>query len=156
MKHFEWELKQYQALPYEAKVIRTQQLIVQWYEHYQGNVYVSISGKDSTALLHMVRSLYPDVKAVFVDTGLEYPEVRELAMSQENVVILRPKKPFWQVVRDEGYPIISKEVSECIANSRKYIAGGGQTYTAHWRKLQGTYAPKNAKAVGNINDEGLP
>jgi len=146
MRHFEWELKQYQALPYEAKLIRTQQLIRDWYEHYQGNVYVSISGKDSTALLHMVRSLYPNVKAVFVDTGLEYPEVRELAMSQENVVILRPKKPFWQVVRDEGYPIISKEVSECIANSRKYIAGGGADLYSPLEKITRNLCPKECKS----------
>ena len=41
-----------------------------------GAVFVSFSGgKDSTVLLKLVRELYPDVKAVFCDTGLEYPEV---------------------------------------------------------------------------------
>jgi 3'-phosphoadenosine 5'-phosphosulfate sulfotransferase (PAPS reductase)/FAD synthetase len=41
-------------------------------------VYISFSGgKDSTVLLHIARTLYPDIECVFCDTGLEYPEVRE-------------------------------------------------------------------------------
>ena len=40
-------------------------------------------GKDSTVLLHLVRSIYPDVPAVFVDTGLEYPEIREFVKSSD-------------------------------------------------------------------------
>jgi 3'-phosphoadenosine 5'-phosphosulfate sulfotransferase (PAPS reductase)/FAD synthetase len=31
-------------------------------------------------LLHLVREDYPNVPAVFVDTGLEYPEIREFAL----------------------------------------------------------------------------
>lgn len=135
MKHELYELKQMQMLPLSVKLLMTQRRIRDWYEYWQGNVYVSISGKDSTVLLDIVRKMYPDVLAVYVDTGLEYPEVKELAMSHENVKVLHPKKPFWQVVRDEGYPIISKEVSECINNARQHLTSGG--YDTHWRKIQG-------------------
>lgn len=157
-KHTLAELLQKQSMPYEAKLIMTQQRIRQWYEHWDGNVYVSISGKDSTVLLDIVRKMYPDVLAVFVDTGLEYPEVRKLAISHENVKVLHPTKPFWQVVRDEGYPIISKEVSECVANARLYLASGGGKYDQHYRKLcgLGEYASKSKKTLGNINTEGFP
>jgi 3'-phosphoadenosine 5'-phosphosulfate sulfotransferase (PAPS reductase)/FAD synthetase len=69
-----WELQQLQGLPLELKVLKSKQRIKEWYEHYNGDVYVSFSGgKDSTVLLRMVRELYPDVPAVFIDTGLEYP-----------------------------------------------------------------------------------
>ena len=52
--------------------------IIQWYEAKEGQVYVSFSGgKDSTVLLDKVRRLFPEVPAVFCDTGLEYPEIRE-------------------------------------------------------------------------------
>ena len=55
-----------QEMPLDDKVKRTELLIKEWYEHYDGNVVVSFSGgKDSTVLLHIVRKLYPDVQAVF-------------------------------------------------------------------------------------------
>ena len=128
-KHERWELSQYQSLPLEQKVTMTERRIMDWYDYWNGNVFVSISGKDSTVLLHIVRNIYPDVLAVYVDTGLEYPEVRQLAMSHDNVQVLRPKKPFWQIVRDERDPIVSKEVSECIANARKHLRGGNTLNT---------------------------
>ena len=49
-------------------------------------------GKDSTVLLDLVRKLYPGIVAVFVDTGLEYPEIREFVKRFENVEWLKPKR----------------------------------------------------------------
>lgn len=43
-----WELKQKQSLPLEAKIVMTLRRIREWYEYWDGNVYVSFSGgKDS-------------------------------------------------------------------------------------------------------------
>ena len=51
-------LKQRQSLPLHLKVELSKNRIKQFYEHFDGNVYVSFSGgKDSTVLLHLVRSL---------------------------------------------------------------------------------------------------
>ena len=109
-------LRQKQSLPLEGKVILAQQRIREWYEHWDGNVYVSFSGgKDSTVLLHLVREVYPDVPAVFVDTGLEYPEIRKFAMQQPNVTVLRPAMRFDQVISKYGYPVVSKEQSAFIS-----------------------------------------
>lgn len=150
------DLKQMQALNFEGKISMTISRISEWYHHWKGKVCVSISGKDSTVLLHIARSVFPDIKAVFCDTGLEYPEVRELAMSHENVDIIRPTKPFWKVIIDEGYPLISKETSECINNARKHLCGGG--YDQHYRKIcgLGEYAPKSKEDTGNIDKEEFP
>lgn len=120
MKHTLWELKQKQSMPLKAKIIMTETRIKSWYEHYDGNVYVSFSGgKDSTVLLHIARNLYPNIKAVFVDTGLEYPEIREFVKTFENVEIIRPEKSFYQVIKEYGYPVVSKNVSQKIYEARK-------------------------------------
>lgn len=71
-------LKLLQQLPLEIKIEKTKQRIIEWYEHYQGQVYISFSGgKDSTVLLHLARAIYKDIEAVFVDTGLEYDQIRD-------------------------------------------------------------------------------
>lgn len=108
-----------QCLPLAAKVILSQQRIREWYEYWKGEVYVSFSGgKDSTVLLHLVRSLYPKVAAVFIDTGLEYPEVRDFVKTIENVIWLKPKMPFSEVIKKYGYPVVSKETAQKIYEVR--------------------------------------
>ena len=109
-KHNSYDLAQMQALPLEIKIGMTKQRIQQWYDHYNGDVYVSFSGgKDSTVLKHIVDSMYDDVPSVFVNTGLEFPEIQRFAMSQPNVVTVRPKMNFNEVLKKYGYPVISKE-----------------------------------------------
>ncbi len=75
-KHQPYDLRQMQSLPLEVKIIMTKERIRQWYEHWDGQVYVSVSGIDSSVLYHIVCSMYDDVSAVFVNTGLEYPEIQ--------------------------------------------------------------------------------
>lgn len=115
-----WQLKQRQGQPLDIKEELTANRIKAYYEKLNGNVYVSFSGgKDSTALLHQVRRIYPNVPAVFVDTGLEYPEIRDFVKTIDNVVWLKPKMPFTQVIEKYGYPVISKETAQKIKDVRE-------------------------------------
>jgi 3'-phosphoadenosine 5'-phosphosulfate sulfotransferase (PAPS reductase)/FAD synthetase len=128
-KHSAYDLAQIQSLPLEAKIIMTQQRIRQWYEHWGGMVYVSFSGgKDSTVLKHIVDSMYDDVPSVFVNTGLEYPEIQQFVRSikdgkfdcfNSDVEIVRPKMRFDEVLKKYGYPVISKTVSHSVKIAKR-------------------------------------
>lgn len=116
------ELKTLQGLSLSDKIPRTERLIQEWYEAFNGEVYVSFSGgKDSTVLLDLVRRSYPEVPAVFADTGLEYPEIRSFVKTIENVKWLRPKKTFFEVINTYGYPVVSKTVSRYVEDLRSGI-----------------------------------
>jgi len=113
------ELKARQKLSLEEKIKLSKKAIKQFYDVMDGKVYVAFSGgKDSTVLLHLVRSIYPNVPAVFCDTGLEYPEIREFVKTVPNVIWIRPKMTFAQVIKKYGYPIISKEQALYIRQYR--------------------------------------
>lgn len=110
-KHQSYDLPQMQSLPLSAKIIMTERRIIDWYEAFNGEVYVSVSGgKDSQVLAHIVKNLYPDVPCVFVNTGLEYDSVR-LKGNELADEILRPEMNFVDVITKYGYPVISKEIS---------------------------------------------
>lgn len=120
MNHTREQLKKLQSLTLEQKIQATKVRIGEWYQHYGGKVYVSFSGgKDSTVLLHIARECFPDIEAVFVDTGLEYPEIRQFVKQHENVTILRPKMRFDEVIKKYGYPVISKTVSDKVQGAKK-------------------------------------
>lgn len=107
-------LRQKQSLPLDGKIILAEQRIHEWYNHWDGQVYISFSGgKDSAVLRDIVKRLYPDVPAVFVDTGLEYPEVRRFAIERADVV-LRPEMRFDQVIKTYGYPVLGKKQARFI------------------------------------------
>lgn len=96
-------------LPYEEKLEMSLHLINCWYEAWDGDVFVSYSGgKDSTVLLHLVRSVFPEVPGVFCNTGLEYPEIVKFVKNTPNVRWVKPKKRFSQVIKEYGWPVVSK------------------------------------------------
>lgn len=110
------DLRYFQSLPLDIKVAMTQTRLREWVNHYgESGVYISFSGgKDSTVLLHIARQIYPNIKAVFVDTGLEYPEIKQFVKTFDNVEIIRPKKTFKQVICEFGYPMLGKEIAHKI------------------------------------------
>lgn len=143
-KHTIGDLRQMQSLPMSAKIRMTEYRIRQWYEKFDGQVYVSFSGgKDSTVLLDIARKLYPDIPAIWVNTGLEYPSVRQFALSKENVTELRPTMNFRDVIIKYGYPIIGKEVSQVVQEARIGLKRGDGSYQFRIDRIlgKGRYAP---------------
>ncbi len=116
-----WQLKQLQGLPLEVKIEKTKQRIIEWYNHFNGQVYYSFSGgKDSTVLRHLVLSLFPDVPGVFVNTGNEYPETIKFVRKQSNIIWLRPKMKLKEVYEKYGYPVGSKKLAYDIYKLRHH------------------------------------
>ena len=113
------DLKIMQSWDLQHKIQVSKARIIEFSEKFDNKIYVSFSGgKDSTVLLHLVRSIYPDTPAVFVDTGLEYPEVRNFALSQVNVIKLKPEMGFNKVIKEYGYPLVSKQEAAKIRKLR--------------------------------------
>ena len=156
-KREKWELLQMQSMPLHHKIEMTADRIDSWYGHYNSfersqcddspfGVYLAFSGgKDSTVLRHIVlnRCLAAhDCPAVFVDTGLEYPEVRKFAIENADVV-LRPKMNFKQVLLKYGYPVIGKNQARYIRDLQN--AHGQNDATVNLRltgyNRKGEYCP---------------
>lgn len=99
----------------DRKIDESKKRVREWYQAFDGKVSISFSGGfDSTVLVDLVRSIYPDVPAVFCNTGLEYPENVLLVKSTPNVTIIRPAMPFQKVLEKWGYPVVSKRVAQYI------------------------------------------
>lgn len=144
-KHTAADLAQLQSMPLDMKIRATKNRIEQWYDHWDGMVYVSFSGgKDSTVLKHIVDGMYDDVPALFVNTGLEYPEIQKFAMSQPNVVTVRPEMRFAEVLKVHGYPIVSKEVASTVYGAR-HGGGSGKGKNTRLQRLRGEYMTKDGK-----------
>lgn len=118
LKLRDWAFAQRKNLPYEAKLSLTETRIFDFSSQF--DTYVSFSGGlDSTVLLHFVRKYLGDeIPAVFVNTGLEYPEIVDFALKQKNVVELKPEMSFLRVLREYGYPFPSKETATKIRKLR--------------------------------------
>ena len=150
-KHEAWELAQIQTLSLNSKINMTRQRVKGWYEHWDGNVYVSISGgKDSQVLAHIVKEMYPDVPLIFINTGLEYNSVR-LKGTELADVVLRPEMRFDEVIKKYGYPVISKDVAQTIAGCQIRKSKGLTAPTYRMQKLEGTLIDKNTGKLSAYN-----
>lgn len=127
------------SLPLEDKWYVSNGRIDQWFTAWGGKCYVSFSGgKDSTVLAYMAAQYLASYKnppwplnLVFVNTGLEYPEIQKFVNTYAdwlrhefprvtvNLVRLRPKMNIRQVVQKYGYSIVSKEVAGVVYETRK-------------------------------------
>ena len=134
----EYALRQKQSLALPGKVRITEVRIREWYDHYQGQICVNVSGRDSLVLLDIVRSLYPRVPAVFSNTGLEFPEIVDFMKNLPNTFIVKPKMHFTEVLRRYGYPVISKEVSRYIHDIRSDTRRNDLTISLRLGKVRGS------------------
>ena len=119
------ELKERQKWTLNQKIDHSLGVIDQFISRLDGKVYVGFSGgKDSTVLLDLCRVIKPDIKAVFCNTGNEYPDivkfVRELKDKEGyNIEIIYPGLKPREVFDKYGFPLVSKSTSAIIGKVRR-------------------------------------
>lgn len=138
-----------QAMDLQEKFITTIEKINEWEMATGGAWYVSFSGgKDSTVLTYIAAKYLASFRTpphplhlLFCDTGLEYPEIRQFAMSfpeflQKRFPTVtvdfqrrRPKRQFFDVIHDYGYPIIGKEIAKRVVEYRRGARCAIQEFT---------------------------
>lgn len=144
------KLKEKQALPLSEKIEMSKKTIREWHDAFSGAVYVAFSGgKDSTVMLHLVRSLYPDIPAVFINTGLEFPEILKFVRTVENVRWLKPAMNFRTVLKKYGYPVVSKRMAYYIEQVKN---AKGDTATKRLR-LTGVKSDGTFSKMSKISDK---
>lgn len=99
------------------------------------NFYISFSGgKDSTVLSALVDMALPEnrIPRVYVDTGIDYEMVRQfvitMSLTDDRVVMIKPRVPIKPMLEEKGYPFKSKEHSAILETYQK---NGLKT---HWVK----------------------
>ncbi len=117
------ELQERQRWNLNQKIDHSLGTIDQFYQRLNGQVYISFSGgKDSTVLYWLARMIYPDIKAVFCNTGNEYPDIVKFVRGMKdegmNIEIIRPKIKPKDVIANYGFPLVSKETSSIIHDIR--------------------------------------
>lgn len=151
--------KELMSLDTEYKEIISYGKIEEWYTAWEGKCYVSFSGgKDSTVLAYLVAKWlssfrtppYP-LTLVFVNTGLEYPEIhhfvneyadwlrKKFPRIEVQLVRLRPKMNIRQVITKYGYPIVSKDVAKQVSEAKRKPHG------VEMKRLMGEDIMKNGK-----------
>lgn len=109
-----WEFLQKCTLPYEAKIIHAKQRAREFFDKCDGNVFISVGGLDSITLTYFLREfINPDIPAVSV-SSLEDKTIQEVHRLIPNMTILKPEKSKVEVIREFGYPIISKDKASKI------------------------------------------
>lgn len=137
------DLQYNQNLLLPEKVLLTRARIHDFYRKSNGKVFISFSGgKDSLVVLNEVRKLYPEVPCVFVDTGLEYPEIRDFVRTIPNVIWLKPKLTFKAIIEEYGYPVISKQQSRNLSDVQN-----ATTRNQHTVRLRLTGLTKNGVKI---------
>lgn len=155
------DLKRYQAESLDDKFQRSIAKVSEWYSRWNNEVYVSFSGgKDSTVLADICarwcKVIDKPLYLVFINTGLEYPEIQKFVKEYAQYLrekygievvldILHPKMRFDEVIKRYGYPLISKEVSECVGQARQALERNDGVYTYRLLRLQGKLLDKNGE-----------
>ena len=103
------QFRKNQQAPYSEKVSRAYNLAWEFYHAVDGQAYVAVGGLDSITLLLFLRSIGINVPAISV-SSLEDKSIQRVHEAL-GVIRLKPCKSKVEVIREFGWPVISKEIA---------------------------------------------
>lgn len=141
--HTKTDLFQMQSLSLDAKIRMTVRRMNDFIDVH--DAYISISGGKDSRVLDDIESRFigAGLPRVFIDTGLEHRSVRACGKRHADVTV-RPEKNFKRIITEYGYPVISKEVAQTIAEARAGLKNGNG-YTYRMKKLDGVAVDKDGE-----------
>jgi predicted PP-loop superfamily ATPase len=113
---------------YEEKVNYAREKIKEFYNYCKINKLqepvISFSGgRDSSVLLFLVRSLYPKLCAITA-TELFNPDNSKIIQQTKNIHVYPPVMSFADIIKEKGFPMVSKELSQKIYAVRNCKTNG--------------------------------
>ena len=163
------EFKKKQELPYDRKIERQKEIAWEYYERLKDmglNCHVSVGGLDSITLYIWLLSIGIDVPAISV-TGIEDVSIQRVHKAL-GITKVAPYKSKIQVLREFGFPVISKKIAGRIdmlqnatpenATVRHAIITGECGAQGHFAKNSRMQLPKKwlTRFGGWDPDEGQP
>lgn len=133
------ELRQRQSLPLEMKIFKSIRVIEEFYERYDGDVYISRGGVDSAVVSWLAQqSIYKD-KIENVSIASCEPVENTRLNKSEGVILLKSETGKMEVITEYGYPLVSKDVAMKVSRYTR-----SKLDWAKDRRLNG-YLGKNGK-----------
>lgn len=145
----------------DRKIQVSQTRILEWYQAYNGEVYISFSGgKDSTVLADLAARVCKahDYKLTlwFSNTGLEFPEIVKHVKQFSKLLETKYEIPvelvidiptdrkgkrltFKDVIMKQGYPIVSKAVAGAVSVAKNSVRKGTTDTCTSYKQLCGSY-----------------
>ena len=103
------EFMQMQQWPYKMKLQHAWNRAQQFYDQLNGQVFCSVGGLDSITLLTFLRAyVNPEIPGVSI-SSLEDSSIQTIHKTFDNFEVLQPLKSKAQVIREHGFPVLSKD-----------------------------------------------
>ena len=111
----------------KIKLKKSYKLIESVLKKHNKPVVACSFGKNSMAVLHLLRQIDPNIQVLFNDTKVEYPDsyLFKEKLCEEwslNIIETVPTKDFWWIVENYGFPLYSRKGHKSASkNCARYL-----------------------------------
>ena len=153
-------LKRYQSLGLGSKIRYSLRLVEQALAVAKKPIIAWSGGKDSTAMLHLIRTHFSkDIDVIFNNTRVEFPETLKFVRRMQESWGLNlhtatpdPKHSFWWCVENYGWPLFGKAGAGRIDTLRN---GGEVSLNQSLRRVAETDVPISARCCRYLKERPM-